>query len=116
VGIVLAAVVVGAAVVVAVVLLGGSDSPDDEADVLEQEVGAALRSGAEDVIARLDQDGIVVDERDIDAAEPACPRVFEPAAGDRATCSVVLGDTEVSVEVEFGADSGVTIVAVAAAP
>jgi hypothetical protein len=83
-------------------------------------VVSAVSAGAEDLADRLGELGVDVDAgalRDLDADDLRCPTVRAPRPGDRATCQVELGSTDVSIDVEFGAeDEGLTVVGVEAVP
>jgi hypothetical protein len=105
----------------AIVLIGcgDSDQPDGPADALAERVADAVGGGADELVERLDELGVEVDADDLqrlDAGDLRCPSVRDPDPGDRATCQLELADTELAIDVEFGADGAVTVVGVEAAP
>lgn len=108
------------AVLAAVALAGGcaddDAAPDDPAGALAERVSAVLGSEGSAVLDRLAQGDVGVTAEDLAAAEVLCPRVTEPAPGDRATCRVTAGGVELELDVEFRADGGIEVIAVAAAP
>lgn len=108
------------AAVVAALLGGGCDDGDDAssdpADVLADRVSAVLADDSSAVLERLAEGDVGVTAEALADADVRCPRVTEPAAGDRATCRVTTGDAELELDVEFDADGGLEVVAVAVAP
>lgn len=104
--------------VVAVMATGCSsdDSPDDPAEALAERVSAILDDDSSAVLERLAEGDVGVTADELADAEVLCPRVTDPDQGDRATCRVTAGGTELELDVEFGGDGGLDVVAVAVAP
>jgi hypothetical protein len=111
-------VLLGAAVAVA--LAGGcssdDDSPEDPADALAERVSAILDDDSSAVLERLAEGDVGVTADELADADVLCPRVTDPEPGDRATCRVTAGVTELELDIEFGGDGGLDVVAVAVAP
>lgn len=112
----LRAVLAGAAAASLAVAGCADDAPADPADALAERVSGILEGDGEAVLQRLEEGGIGLDADALAGAEVLCPRVRDPAPGDRATCRVTAGEVELEVDVEFGAGGGLQVVQVAVAP
>jgi hypothetical protein len=92
------------------------DPPPGPAEVLADRVSRILEGEGDAVLQRLAEGGIGLDADALGEADVLCPRVTDPAPGDRATCRVTVDDVELELDVEFGADGGLQVVQVAVAP
>jgi len=108
--------------VLAVVALAGAaacsedDEPDGPAEALAARVSAILDDDGSAVLERLAEGDVGVTAAELAEADVLCPAVTDPDPGDTATCRVTAGDVELELDVEFGDDGGLTVIAVAVAP
>lgn len=100
------------------ILVGGcaDDPPADPAEALADRVTGILEGDGEVVLQRLEEGGIGLGADALRDADVLCPRVTDPAPGDRATCRVAADGVELELDVEFVADGGLRVVQVAVAP
>jgi hypothetical protein len=96
----------------------GGSSADDPAAVLADRVQDVLTtsSGGRVVAERLEAFGVDLAADELAAATPRCPRVEDPEPGDEATCRLTVGDHELELVVEFGADGSIELVDAVVAP